>query len=90
MRGGPGFLLMSRPLSVSEEISVWSRLEVCHHQGLRDAPVQKLEVMSHSHCQPPSDEESLENLFSPGDSPAEAVCLGWEMLQASAGLNRKA
>lgn len=56
---GLGFFVMSRPLLVSEERSVWSRLEVCRHQGLSDVPVQKPEVMSHSHCQPTSDEESL-------------------------------
>ena len=56
---GLGFFEMSRPLLVSEERSVWSRLEVCRHQGLSDVPVQKPEVMSHSHCQRTSDEESL-------------------------------
>ena len=30
---GLGFFVMSRPLLVSEEMSVWSSLEVCHHQG---------------------------------------------------------
>lgn len=45
---GLGFFVMSRPLSMSEEMSMWSRLEVCHHRGLRDAPVQKPEIMSTS------------------------------------------
>ena len=41
-------------------------------------------------CQPTSGEGCLKNLFAPGDSPTGAMWLGWEMLQASAGLNRKA
>ena len=57
-------------------MSVWPGLETFHHQGLSDVPVQRPKVMSPSHCQLNSAEQSPD-ILAPEGGPSEAMWLGW-------------
>ena len=63
---------VSRPWHMSQEMSVWPGLETFHHQGLSDVPVQRPKVMSPSHCQLDSAEQSPD-VLAPEGGPAEAM-----------------
>ena len=71
------FQVVSGPLHMSQEMSVWPGLEIFHHQGLNDVPVQRPKVMSPSHCQLYSAKENLKDILAPACGPAEATCLDW-------------
>ena len=69
--------VVSGPLHMSQEMSVWPGFEIFHHQGLSDVPVQRPKVMSPSHCQLYSAKENLKDILAPACGPAEATCLDW-------------
>lgn len=84
-RRGPGFLLMSRLLSVSEEMSVWSRLEVCHHQGLMGMPCA--ETWDHVNF---LQMRRVSKTYFLLETVSRSCVVALGDAKASAGLNRKA
>ena len=64
--------VVSRPLHMSQEMSVWPGTEIFHHQGLSDVPVQRPKVMSPSHCRLNSAKQSPD-ILAPEGGPAEAM-----------------
>ena len=55
--------VVSRPLHMSQEMSVWPGIEIFHHQGISDVPGQRPKVLSPSHCHLNSAEQSPDHLL---------------------------
>ena len=67
LQGGRAICLVSQvvsvPLHMSQEMSVWPGIEIFHHQGISDVPGQRPRVMSPSHCHLNSAQQSPDDLL---------------------------